>query len=318
MMRFMKTFLLVATSVFGAGQSFADTGVWPRTIRHESGDLQIPSRPMRIVSTSPSLTGILLAIDAPVIASAAATKSRLTDDKGFFSQWAKVADERGVEVLYPNLNFDLEAIIGMDPDLLIVSANGGDSASQHYAELTAQKIPTLVVSYANHSWQETATELGKALGIEAEAAVAIARFDADARTVASTIAVPKEPVSIVGYNVGGSYSVARPESAQAQVLELLGFKVSGLPDALQSKVTRRSDFEFISRENMPAAVETDHVFLLSATEEDVNAFVADPLLANRAAVRNGRVHPLGRTSFRIDYYSGRQMIEAVARAFRRP
>ena len=51
-------------------------------------------------STTPSVTGILLAMDAPLVASAATTPSRLTDAKGFFSQWAKVADQRGVEVLY--------------------------------------------------------------------------------------------------------------------------------------------------------------------------------------------------------------------------
>ncbi len=68
-------------------------------------------KPARIVSTTPSVTGILLAMDAPLVASAATTPSRLTDAKGFFSQWAKVADQRGVEVLYRNLRFDIEAVI---------------------------------------------------------------------------------------------------------------------------------------------------------------------------------------------------------------
>lgn len=40
-------------------------------------------KPQRIVSTTPSVTGILLAINAPVIATAAAAPSRLTDAKGF-------------------------------------------------------------------------------------------------------------------------------------------------------------------------------------------------------------------------------------------
>ncbi|MCR3806229.1 hypothetical protein K3Z85_29415, partial [Pseudomonas aeruginosa] len=83
-------------------------------------------KPARIVSTTPSVTGILLAMDAPLVASAATTPSRLTDAKGFFSQWAKVADQRGVEVLYRNLRFDIEAVIAQDPDLLVASATGAD------------------------------------------------------------------------------------------------------------------------------------------------------------------------------------------------
>ncbi|WP_228393394.1 hypothetical protein [Ornithinicoccus hortensis] len=76
-------------------------GEWPRTIEHESGTTEIPEEPTVVVSTSITLTGTLLAIDAPVSASAATGTGPLTDDQGFFAQWADVADERGVEVLYP-------------------------------------------------------------------------------------------------------------------------------------------------------------------------------------------------------------------------
>ena len=76
--------------------ALAQDDSWPRTIKHYSGELTLKSKPLRIVSTAPSLTGILLAINAPLIASTATTPSILSDDKGFFSQWAKVADERGV------------------------------------------------------------------------------------------------------------------------------------------------------------------------------------------------------------------------------
>ena len=103
-------------------------------------------KPQRIVSTTPSVTGILLAINAPVIATAAAAPSRLTDAKGFFRQWAEVADQRAVQVLYPNLQFDLEAVIGWAPDLLVVSATGADSVLQHQAELEAQGINSAVVT----------------------------------------------------------------------------------------------------------------------------------------------------------------------------
>lgn len=289
---------------------------WPRMVRHDAGELTLPAQPRRIVSTAPSLTGILLAIGAPVVASAATTPSALTDDKGFFSQWAEVADERQVEVLYGKLEFDIEAIIGAEPDLLIISATGADSVVQHYAELVAQGIQAIVVNYSNQSWQDIALQLGKATGLETEAADAIARFDAYVADVAASLRSLEGPVSIVGYNIGGSYSVSKPMSPQAQLLAALGVTVTGLPESLRGQVTRASDFEFISQENLPAAIAGDSVFLLRATDEDVAAFLADPVLANLPAVRARRVYPLGPTSFRIDYYSGRQMIDTVARSLK--
>ncbi|WP_046983533.1 Fe2+-enterobactin ABC transporter substrate-binding protein [Delftia tsuruhatensis] len=272
--------------------------------------------PRRIVSTSPSVTGILLAIDAPVVATAATTPSRMTDDKGFFSQWAAVADKRGVQVLYRNLQFDIEAAIGASPDLLVASATGADSVAQHRTELQAQGVPMVVVDYSSQSWQDIATELGRITGHAKEAAAAIARFDAHVAQTAASITPPAQPVSIVAYNLAGSYSIGRAASPHARLLAALGFKVEGLPPALAAQVTRASDFEVISRENLSAAITGDSVFLLGASQDDVQAFLDDPLLANLPAVARRRVYPLGPTSFRIDYYSGQQMVDAVASHFR--
>lgn len=305
-------------SLLLASPAAAQQQDWPRTVTHEAGELTIPQKPLRIVSTAPSLTGILLAMDAPLVASAATTPSVLTDDKGFFRQWAEVADSRGVEILYTNLEFDIEAVIGWEPDLLIASSTGADSVLQHHGELEAQGIPTIVVNYSNKSWQELAVELGRATGLEAGAEAAIARFDAHAAEVAAALAIPPGKAAIVGYNIGGTYSIARPESPQARLLAALGFTVAGLPEALRREVTRRSDFDFISRENLSAAIVGESVFLLRGEERDVEAFLADPILANLPAVAAKQVYPLGPTSFRIDYYSGRQFIDAVARHFRRP
>lgn len=304
-----------ATALLPLRASRAGEG-WPRTVPHDAGELTLPVQPRRIVSTAPSLTGILLAIGAPVVASAATTPSALTDDKGFFSQWAEVADERGVEMLYGKLEFDIEAVIGAEPDLLIISATGADSVVQHLAELEAQGIPAIVVNYSNQSWQDIALQLGKATGLETDAADAIRRFDAYAAEVAASLPSVEGPVSIVGYNIGGSYSVSKPASPQAQLLAALGMTVVGLPESLRGQVTRASDFEFISQENLPAAITGKTVFLLRATDEDIAAFLGDPVLANLPAVTGKRVYPLGPTSFRIDYYSGRQMIDMVARSLK--
>jgi iron complex transport system substrate-binding protein len=173
-----------------------------------------------------------------------------------------------------------------------------------------------VVDYSSQSWQDIATELGRITGHARQAAEAIARFDAYVAQAAASITPPAKPVSIVAYNLAGSYSIGRAASPHARLLAALGFKVEGLPPALAPQVTRSSDFEFISRENLSAAITGDSVFLLGASQGDVQAFLDDPLLANLPAVAGRRVYALGPTSFRIDYYSGQQMVDAVARHFR--
>ncbi|WP_246659310.1 Fe2+-enterobactin ABC transporter substrate-binding protein [Rhizobium sp. FY34] len=316
----MRTYLLhlllaavgAVSVIFGADPVLAQESAWPRTIQHAAGELTLPAKPKRILSTTPSVTGILLAMQAPLLATAATTPSPLTDDKGFFIQWADVADQRAVEVLYPNLSFDIEAIIGWEPDLVIGSATGADSIVQYLPELQAQGIPTLVVNYSNQSWQELATQLGAATGLEREATESINRFDARIRKVAQAIQPPKEPVSIVGYDISGSFSIGKLHSPQGQLLAALGLTVSELPATLKSQVSRSSNADFISRENLPAAITGTHVFLLRATEHDVADFLADPLLANLTAVQKKQVYPLGPTSFRIDYYSGLEMADVVA------
>lgn len=311
----MNRLKLTALGATAALSVLAGIALMQRNAVHEAGATQQASLPQRIVSTSPSVTGILLAIDAPVAATAATTPSRLTDDKGFFSQWAHVADERGVQVLYRNLQFDIEAVLGANPDLLVASATGADSVAQHRSELQAQGVPMVMVDYSSQSWQDIATQLGSITGRTKEAAAAIARFDAHVAQAAASITPPAKPVSIVAYNLAGSYSIGRAASPHARLLAALGFKVEGLPPTLAAQVTRSSDFEFISRENLSAAITGDAVFLLGASQSDVQAFLADPLLANLPAVAGRRVYALGPTSFRIDYYSGQQMVDAVASHF---
>lgn len=300
--------------------AIAGTALWvarqPADADSAAPAAALQAQPTRIVSTSPSVTGILLAMDAPLVASAATTPSRISDAKGFFTQWADVADQRGVQVLYKNLVFDLEAVVGQNPDLLVVSATGADSVLQHQAELQAQGIDTVVLNYANHSWQELARQLGDATGLQAQAQAAIERFDAYAAQARASITPPAGTVSIVGYNLGGSYSVARLNSPHAHVLKALGFDVAGLPQALEGQVKRSSDVDFISRENLSAAISGDTVFLLGGSDGDVQALLADPVLANLPAVVHKRVYALGPSSFRIDYYSGREMIDAVTRVYR--
>lgn len=290
---------------------------WPRQIDDALGAVTIPQPPQRIVSTSPSLTGILLAIDAPLVATAAAVTGPLTDDKGFFAQWAPLADQRGVEMLYPNLNFDIEALIVQDPDLVVASSVGGDSVLPYLDQLRTQGVPVVVLDYSADGWEDLARTLGRTTGHEADAARVTKDFARQAAEARAGMTLPQGKTSIVSYNFSGTYAVGKPESPQGRVLAALGFVVAGIPETMRGETSRSADFDFVSHETLAAAITGDSVVLLNGTEDSVRAFLADPVLANLPAVRAGRVYPLGPTSFRVDYYSGLQIIRTVAAHFRK-
>ena len=92
---------LLACGLVLLGITSALAADWPRQVTDSRGAHTLESKPLRIVSTSVTLTGSLLAIDAPVVASGATTpNNRVADDRGFLRQWSAVAKERKLARLY--------------------------------------------------------------------------------------------------------------------------------------------------------------------------------------------------------------------------
>lgn len=293
--------------------SSSDQG-WPRTVQHEKGSTEIPEQPKKIVSTSITLTGSLLAIDAPVTASAATTVGPVTDDQGFFSQWGSVAKDRGVEVLYPNLEFDEEALIAADPDLIVVSSTGADSTADQYEKLS-DIAPTIVLDYGKQSWQDLSEQLGEATGQEDGAAKAVESFDARVNEVKGKITVPAGDTNVVVWNgTAKDTAFAKPGSAHAELMESLGLTVKGADDSVDTSETARSDFAFVSIENTVGALKGSTVFLASGNDEDAGDLMGTKVLQDEPAVKAKSVYALGLDSFRIDYYSALNIVDKVEAA----
>ncbi|WP_206518120.1 Fe2+-enterobactin ABC transporter substrate-binding protein [Rhodococcus sp. X156] len=293
--------------------SSSSDGTWPRTVTHEAGETTIPAKPKNIVSTSVSVTGTLLAIGAPVTASAATKPGPTTDGKGFFTQWASVADERGVTVLYPNLALDIESVIAAKPDLIVVSTSGADSVLPQYKELSAI-APTVVVNYGDKTWQDLATQLGAATGQEESAKKVTDEFNAYVADAATKIKAPTGTTSIVAFNGAKDSAVAKTTGTHAKLYTALGFTVVQAPDGLDTSEQKRDDVAWVTLENLSKAVAGDTVMLMSGTDETVKQFKSTPVLANLAAVKSGAVHPMG-NSFRLDYYSAKQLVDLVKTQF---
>lgn len=287
----------------------SEEAAWPRTFTNADGTTtEIPSQPETILSTSVSLTGTLLAVDAPVVASGSAGNGQ------FFAQWADVAEERGVQNVWPAQSVDLEAVYATEPDLIVVSTSGADSLVDQVAEFQAV-APTIVLDYGGQTWQELAVQIGEATGLEDQVAERIAEFDQYIADSAARITVPDGEANIISFNGPGQDNpIAKQTGVHAQLLTSLGFTVEDPNPEWHSQDSQRLDFVWAAYENL-TELTAETTFLLSVDDDGTADFLADPVLANLPSVQAGQVYGLGANSFRIDYFSATEIVEGILAKF---
>ncbi len=303
---------LVACNREGASGATAETeaaAAWRSFDNADGSVTAIPKAPERILSTSVAITGTLLAIDAPVAASASTAKNE------FFAQWAEVARQRNVENAWPAGSVNLEAAYAVKPDLIVVARTGNDSAMPQLAEL--KKIaPTIVLDYGDKTWQDLAIELGRATGHEAQATARIAAFDRHVAEARAKIHPPAGQTDIISFNGPGMGNpIATRESAHGRLLGALGFDIEEPDPSWQTNnAGSRKDFVWAPYENL-GRLTARTTFLLSVDDSGTRAFVDDPVLANLPSVRAHQVYGLGRNSFRIDYFSATEIVDGIVEKF---
>ena len=309
---------LLLLSLFVLGLTSAAAADWPRQATDSRGVHTLESKPTRIVSTSVTLTGSLLAIDAPVVASGATTpNNRVADGQGFLRQWGDIAKQRKVARLYIG-EPSAEAVAAQMPDLILISATGGDSALALYDQLSAI-APTLIINYDDKSWQALLTQLGAITGHEKQAAERIAAFDKQLAQVKQQMTLPPQPVNAIVYTAAAhSANLWTAESAQGKLLHQLGFTLADLPAGLQTSTSqgKRHDIIQLGGENLATGLNGEGLFVFAGDEKDVAAIYANPLLAHLQSVKNKRVWALGTETFRLDYYSAMLVLQRLNAMFK--
>lgn len=316
-------------------------GSWPRTVsslavkNHHldctdqldistcaTEDVEIPAQPQRIVSTAVGLTGSLLAVDAPVVATGGATKGSTADnDEGFFNQWADEARDKGVESLW-QLSPDLEKLVNADPDLILVAANGQDSAVTGIEKIQAIGVPVIVIDYVNMDWTDLTTEIGEITGREADAAARIQEFGERVAEVKANINDPEQPVSLVlpSADKSGNANYMTEASPQGRVATQLGWKLTVPGDDVarsDGPFAGRTDVRQVTAENQDKAF-TGHTVLAidSGIGENPAEYLSNmPILADTYAVQNDRVYSMPPELFRMDYYSAMMMLNRIDELF---
>lgn len=313
---FRNTLLLPGLFVLGLASAIAAD--WPRQVTDSRGVHTLERKPTRIVSTSVTLTGSLLAIDAPVIASGATTpNNRVADAQGFLRQWGDIAKQRKVARLYIG-EPSAEVVAAQMPDLILISATGGDSALALYDQLSAI-APTLIINYDDKSWQELLTQLGTMTEHEKQAAERIAAFDEQLAQVKQQMTLPPQPVNAIVYTAAAhTANLWTTESAQGKLLHQLGFTLADLPAGLHTSKSqgKRHDIIQLGGENLATGLNGEGLFVFAGDQKDVDAIYSNPLLAHLPAVQNKRVWALGTETFRLDYYSAMLVLQRLESIFR--
>jgi len=306
----------------GAASAGASTkATWPVTIKGDDGvDVEIKAEPKSIVSTSVTLTGSLLALDAPVVASTPAKKKdEKTDDNGFFTQWSKQATDKGVKAIDGTEDNLAQTVAGDNPDLIIVAKTGQDSAVKVVESLRQLEVPVLVIDYGSHSWQDVTKTLGQATGRQAKADAVIKDYTSKAEKAKGAIAVPKGATSVFtvpGDGTKGANAFTE-EAPQVQLLKDLGFTIATVPDSVKGDQSMgdRKDIVQLSPENVQAGLTGENWVVIAADETAKNAVSGNETVSAAAPVTGGKVQYMPPSSFRLDYYSALEMLEAVQKAY---
>lgn len=297
-----------ATSTSGS-----QAGEWPRTIEHDAGTTEITEQPTTIVSTSVSLTGSILALDAPLVASAATSVNPLTDDQGFFTQWAEVAEEKEVEVLYSNLELDLEAVESYEPDLIIGSTVGGDSTLEAYDQLS-EIAPTILLDYGSVPWTDLTEIIGEATGLEDNAATVEEDFNDYVAEQAESVEAPDEPAALITYQGADGIGMFTESSPQGVVFTELGFEFIEVQEDLASET--HADAYFFTEENTPLALgDAEQLFVVPFGGDPLDEINDNELLDTVPAVESESLYAVPASAFRLDPYSAEILVDYLVEQF---
>ncbi|MBB5434769.1 ABC transporter substrate-binding protein [Nocardiopsis composta] len=281
--------LLAAGCSSGAAEAPADGGE-TRTVEHIYGESEVPAEPERVVAVSVTSTPVLLSLDLPVVAAGTTGPSALTDDKGFFAQWAETADERGVE-----------ALPGPEPDVIVGNGFGADAVDEATYDKLSEIAPTVVYGESDTPWLELTEEVAGAFGAEDRAAEIAKEYEDLTAEAAGQLEDAGEIAAMTG--TPEKFFVFTPESAQGRFFADLGLTQHEFAEGEAKATEGRADTVEVSLEKASAFGEASLLFVNTGGEEIEDYAKMAPNLEKTPAFEEDRAFTLGPAAFRLDYYS---------------
>lgn len=255
----------------GLTQASASTaGSFPVTVHAANGKVIVKTKPIAIVSLSPTATEILYSIGA-------GSQVKAVDS---YSDYPTSAPKTQLDGTSPNV----EAIAQYKPDLVIMS-NEASSVDQ---QVEALGIPVLSDPAANNLSQAYAqfAELGRATGHVGQAKAEVSRIKGQIAHIVASVHKPAHPATYY-YELDQTYYSATSSTFIGQLLGLLG--LHNIADAAKGAAAAggypQLSAEFVLKAN-PSYVLLADTLCCAQSPATVGA---RPGWSNIAAVKNGRV-----------------------------
>jgi iron complex transport system substrate-binding protein len=260
----------VAAAVVAPVSAAAAPPLFPTTVQGANGPVTIASRPLRIVSLSPTATEDLFAIGA-------GSQVVAVDDQ---SNYPANAPKTSLSGFRPNA----EAIATYKPDLVVVAYDGGIVSS-----LTKLGITVLLQPPAGNLAKayEEIQQLGAATGNRTPAAAVVKSIQVQLTKVIRSVPKAKRKLSVFHEISPDGYS-ATSSTFIGSIYKLFGFRnVADPADTTHSGFPQVSS-EFVIQANPQLVVLSDS----KCCAQTAATVAARAGWSNVDAVRNGRVAPV--------------------------
>ncbi|MFJ2026649.1 ABC transporter substrate-binding protein [Streptomyces sp. NPDC087897] len=301
-----------------SGDGDTSSAAKTRTVTTDYGKVKVPAEPERVVVLNHALAGYLYDLDVPV----RATIPEDADGKGEFSpNWAKEAKEDGTTFLPWSVDgFDLEAILALDPDLIVGGGIGFPlfQAEKVYKDLS-DIAPTVLVGKELGDWRSQFSFLADdVFGKPDVYKDHLAAYDRRIGEVKKAIKPPAGPVSFLTFTGDGTAfglveSVGLPTELKkvgiepAPVFADGGFKVYG----------QGGDMFELSTEKAGQTITQPSVFVMgfNADTTDVATLRKNPVYKALPAFKANRAYDLPYWVLRGDYDESMALLDLIEKRF---
>ncbi|MEU3310077.1 ABC transporter substrate-binding protein [Nocardiopsis sp. NPDC006832] len=312
----------LALSACGAGESTTEaeeaTGSETRVVETGQGEVSVPGAPERVVVLNHALAGYLYHLDVPVVGVIPET----ADTEGAFSEhWAQAAEEDGTEILpWSADGFDLEAILGLEPDLIIAGGLGFPhfQAVEAYDRL-GEIAPTVIVDDTRTTWQDQFSFLAEEVFESPERYEELAAtYDERVEEVAAAITVPPNPATFLTVTADQTPYVLIEDMGLPETFARLGFETDTLfTENDFEPYTAGGDMFEISSEQVGRIVDAPTVFIIGfhGDTADVESLSESSVYAALPAFEEGNAYDLPHWGLRGDYDEELALLDIVEEQF---
>ncbi len=296
-----------------------EQGAQDRVVQTEQGEVTVPADPQRVVVLNYALAGYLYDLDVPVVAT---TSEDFDYDPAFSELWGDAPEQHGTEFITWGMDgFDLEAILGLEPDLILAGGLGlpNGLATKAYDQLS-QIAPTVIVGKDLDTWQQQYSFIaGDVLGREDDYDRAVAEYDERVAEVRGAITVPVAPVAVLTVTAEGAPYLLFEDSGLPHTLGELGFTPAPLVEqhSLEPYNPGGDMAELSTEQAGQILADVPALFITGFNSDttDVATLQQQPIWAGTTAFSTGNAYDLPYWTVRGDYDEAMALLDIIEQQF---